>query len=481
MNRFHGILLSLSFLFLACGNGTAGDGCNPPCLGGWICVGGSCSPVGDLSLGDGGLSMPGGPDGGPCFPDCAGLTAGAFDAGGDAGVSGAGGGTARSCDPVANCQNQCRGASDGCGGSCSTDGCAGCCSGTRCLSGQAVSDCGGGGVSCESCSTGGECVPGDAGVFACCYPLIPPTCRAKPFDDGCGRQYEANCAGSGVCYQGSCCTPSCDSKCPGAGDGCGGVCPALDGGSPECKVGNEVGCCNGAVCESGDANSACGTGGSCQSCQGSASCNVVGGDGGRECCTPGAGCGPSCGDPNMKDDCGNACPWNCLGGCCNADDQCVPGTADAECGTLGDTCSDCGSTSCAGGVCGTCHDGDTKSLPCNGQCGTLPAVCTDGVWVPTAGGFCEDACAAGGGCCVGSGTPQAYCTDGYANTTCGLGGSCSNCTSLGEKTGDLGFGICGDKGNCCYAHGAPVPYGSINGSCCSGTAWWCNALYWCCD
>jgi hypothetical protein len=93
--------------------------------------------------------------------------------------------------------------------------CTGCWTGSSCLSGSSISNCGSGGVSCQTCTA--------------------PECKTPVCSGSCGTTNAGNgtsCSG-GTCYNGSCCT----------------------------------GCWSGSSCEPGTTVSACGTGGeACATC-----------------------------------------------------------------------------------------------------------------------------------------------------------------------------------------------------------------------
>jgi hypothetical protein len=315
----------------------------------------------------------------------------------------------------------------------------------------------------------------------------------------------AQCCGSTCCSAGeecspggACCKPQCDGKCPFADDGCGGQCPVPATGNPGCSYDGLPGCCDSnGVCQPGSADPACGNGGACLNCGSNGkSCNT-GVDGGSLCCTPGAGCGYSCGSTALRDECGNVCPVNCpANGCCGDDGHgnnsgiCyASGDSDSECGAGGATaatlasaplCVDCAQaygTSCANpaaaasgdytDVCGTCKNGATRSTPCNGYCGSQAQTCQNGAWVDQ--GACANAC--GDGCCQTTPGQQPYCIiNGLANDHCGINGSaCNDCTQWANGN-DEGYGICSNTSQvCCLTKGAPVDQGTSPTACCSGT------------
>ncbi|HUB05863.1 MAG TPA: hypothetical protein VMB50_02620 [Myxococcales bacterium] len=198
------------------------------------------------------------------------------------------------------------------------------------------------------------------------------------------------CASEDECDRGACCAPSCTGKCPYADDGCGQPCPIPPGGYPGCTLAGQEGCCDpSGVCQPGSAASACTVGGACQNCTAnSQSCSVTTP---RACCTPGGGCGVSCGDPTLLDACGNPCPFNCPSSmCCDANLGCQPGTSDTDCGkggTLG-SCVSCNTVSCdASQACGVCKDGAMTTVTC-GSCMERTSTCVKGEWVAGACSSC---------------------------------------------------------------------------------------------
>ncbi len=110
-------------------------------------------------------------------------------------------------------------------------------------------------------------------------------------------------------------------------------------------------------------------------------------------------------------------------------------------------------------ICGTCVDGATKQVYCNGQCGLQAQLCQSGQWANQGG--CVDQC--GNGCCNANG----FCTSGTLSVDCGSGGgACTNCNQWANG-GDTGYGTCSNQ-QCCLTQGAPVYSGTPASSCCSG-------------
>jgi len=135
-------------------------------------------------------------------------------------------------------------------------------------------------------------------------------------------------------------------------------------GTDECSPSNCAGCCNGDVCEEGNADDMCGTEGlDCQKCSVDSSC--ING----KCVAP---CGP--------DSCS---------GCCDDEGNCVGGATDEACGTNGELCVQCESDE-------ACSNNSCVSLSCSDSCD---------------------------GCCSGD-----TCLGGNSSGACGWGGaSCQDC------------------------------------------------------
>lgn len=343
-----------------------------------------------------------------------------------------------------DCDNKCKGASNGIGGTCETNGCTGCCDGVQCLPGTLDAACGGSGGECANCTGQGTTCNTSTNTCASCTPNCAGKCAGA--SDGCGSACPtnqcngccngsscevgtahavcgasgnacANCTASGsTCSSGTCvggtCTPNCNSKCAGASDGCGSTCPTTDCNS---------GCCSGSTCLPGTSNTACGSiglgtakaDGSCWPCSASyPSCDAA-----THTCkastTPsecsGEPDGTSCSSGNGE--CRNQ---SCCTGCWDGS-TCLPGATDEmNCGSDGELCTSCtGTNVCNSGVCGpastTCPGGDLSA-------------CTGGVCV-------------GGSCCKGcwyTGSGGALkCQSSLDDNNCGLAGaSCDTCKSF---------------------------------------------------
>ena len=216
--------------------------------------------------------------------------------------------------------------------------------------------------------------------------------------------------------------------------GCGDDAPLVDSGAQEagtCSPATCTGCCEGAVCKSGQSPLACGKGGA--TCVG---CNKA-----SEACARGA-CVPGSAKCNAN---------NCSGGCCQGD-SCVAGNLDDACGKGGGSCQRCGSTqkcqaqscTCTPGSCDGCCDGQKcRAGNERAACGTAGnaciacktgEVCLKGSCKPSTG------CLGCLGCCDG-----ALCRAGTDTKACGLfGAPCTPC-----KTGELcNQGVCNNPTAC---------------------------------
>ena len=203
--------------------------------------------------------------------------------------------------------------------------------------------------------------------------------------------------------------------------GCPSSPPPTEGGVPEaaaaCDPSSCSGCCQGSVCQTGNAGPACGASGlPCVVCQTTESC-VKG-----QCVAAGAQC----------------TPLTCPNGCCQ-DDQCQNGTATAACGKGGAHCTACSSTqACTSQSC-TCG-----AATCKG--------CCDGATCRT--GTTAAACGSGGYACKKCGA-----TEGCVGGSCKSGGSCSAASCLGCCEGTICKGgttkdSCGQSGQSCQTCGA---------------------------
>ena len=204
---------------------------------------------------------------------------------------------------------------------CSDQTCAGCCMGGVCQPGMLDTACGTGGAACQSCGSDscnkGVCGKKQPPQPACSYSNCGGCCQNDKCMSGssqqaCGQNGEVckQCTGGTACHKGTC-KPCGLETCP---NGCcqnmtcmngntasacganGGACTACTQ-DQECKAGacqtvakkcsasNCTGCCQGDVCENGDQDSACGSGGAaCQTCTGTMKCSLVGST--RLCKTP---------------------------------------------------------------------------------------------------------------------------------------------------------------------------------------------------
>jgi hypothetical protein len=366
------------------------------------------------------------------------------------------------CTP--SCAGKCPYADDGCGGLCPNVPCAGCCDPATdlCRPGTGPDECGSGATFCSSCTDQDEvCQPATGGGGECS--LLPPSLPTGPTG--------ATGSTGGSTGATPTCQPACAGQCAGAPDGCGGTCADNDCG----------GCCDANhQCQESETSAACGSGGeACEACGGSHSCNP-GPDGTSfSCCSLGEGCGPSCGDPNLKDSCGWVCGTNCPSGCCDGQGDCHPGTADDACGLPGDACLQCAvpdwtciAAGTGGGTCGVAcsQEGATQLISCNGSCGQQTQTCQGGQWVST--GACQDDC--GSGCCGTDQNGNQACVPGDdANACGGGGGACNPCLTMvavyAGQDDASSLAQCNQQ-QCCLAAGAWLGLATQTGyPCCSGS------------
>ena len=318
------------------------------------------------------------------------------------------------------------------GGSCGPGSCpTGCCDGAgKCRTGTDINACGGGGDSCEDCV---------ANKFEACSPTLHACYSTQPSCDvtTCGNGCCTTIMGSPACVAGNS-----DPACGAGGQACvdctttGAVC---DDGTHTCAAKTcdattcPTGCCSGGVCHSGQPDdTACGTGGAaCVVCPSSASCTSDG-----KCDGP----PPICNATNCK-------------GCCLSGTVCVVGTFDTECGMAGQKCADCTNTSqtCQGQAC------VNPSTTCNST--TCSAGCCQSN--TCFAGFVDNRCGSAGNACADCTSSSETCDTGAsprdctAMTTCpgsyaGCGGSVST-TALSVNTGacssaDLADAKAGCKG-----------------------------------
>ena len=305
---------------------------------------------------------------GPCGPaTCRGCCANDIcHPGTDGAKCGSGGSACESCAAGSVCAGQ------QCSRSCDAGNCPGCCAGNQCLVGMAPNACGHGGAQCADCtSVGGSCAPSDADAGGTCH--APALCNASTCPAGC-------CDANGACRFGDA-----DDACGAAGTSCR-ACPpsgACDNGRCLSCTAKSCpdGCCDEAdTCHPGTSDAMCGVGGDgCQSC---------------------SDVGFTCVDQSCTIPVSAFC--QCDYGCCDALNRCQPGSANAQCGTGGDACSDC----------------TADGLQCIGQ------GCVDKTDVSV----CDvETCPTG--CCDLFGA----CQQGIANTMCGgFGADCQDCLQRGE-------------------------------------------------
>ena len=208
------------------------------------------------------------------------------------------------------------------GPTCSAATCAGCCMGGVCQTGTLDNACGTGGGACKACGASEECTKGTCGAKqppqpkctvsncgGCCQ---NDKCMAGSDQQACGKGGEVckQCTGGTACHQGTCkpcgletCPNGCcqnmtcmngntEAACGANGGSCttcganqeckGGACQTI---VKKCSSANCQGCCQGDVCDKGDQDQACGSGGAmCQTCTGTMKCSQVGTT--RLCKTP---------------------------------------------------------------------------------------------------------------------------------------------------------------------------------------------------
>lgn len=188
---------------------------------------------------------------------------------------------------------------------------------------------------------------------------------------------------------------------------------------PECGPDNCSGCCDGTICMDGNLREACGAGGeACSTCDSGERCS-------RNACVEAVA------------------PCNaqtCPDGCC-AGRECLPGTANAACGTGGRACSSCGDElECREGGCAEPIKPPCDPSTCNGCC--VEGVCVDG--------FADDACGSGGIACEtcfeGESCDGGRCYE--ADSECGLT-SCDGCCSAGVCLAGTDESACGAVGSAC--------------------------------
>jgi|GEM_PF-2040811 hypothetical protein len=303
---------------------------------------------------------------------------------------------------------------------CSAATCSGCCQGNYCNTGPSAAACGHSGQACGACDSGEQCVNGRCeAANGACQAICDGCCTSSGqcvsivnnFQCGAnGGQCQAcgsgkTCA-SGQCQAGSVDTP-CTTGCKAANGAClggesAGACGSA-GGSCEicspgeiCKAGQckaisagascdgcpSAGCClDGASCEFGITDQACGKDGeSCTACGTDEQC-VAG-----ECKAVAQGCNAT----------------NCSDGCCPADGgACVKYAAQSnnQCGGSAQTCNSCSAL-------GNDYFCDTNS---SHSCQKTPVANT-----------CGPSCK---GCCY-----NGQCMDGDQDNMCGgAGQSCTVC------------------------------------------------------
>ncbi len=200
------------------------------------------------------------------------------------------------------------------GPACSAANCVGCCVGGVCQPGTLDSACGAGGGACNSCGGNQSCQKGTCGpkttppkkcAFSSCGGCCQnDKCMAGSAQQACGMNGEVckQCTGGTACHKGACkpcgletCPNGCcqnmtcmngntEAACGANGNPCtscgpdqeckGGACQTI---AKKCSATNCQGCCQGDVCEKGEQDAACGSGGAmCQACTGKMKCSQVG-------------------------------------------------------------------------------------------------------------------------------------------------------------------------------------------------------------
>ena len=407
-----------------------------------------------------------------CTPDCTDRVCGSDGCGGecgqcDAGWTCNGDGT---CDPPgARCGDDACNGDETCG-TCPAD-CGSCCGNGEC----------GGAENCATCPADCACDGGDVcNALSQMCDACEPQCEGRECGtDGCGGTC-GDCAGE--CNNGLCvvpCVPECDGRACGP-DGCGDTCGPACPGDQVCDL---AGACQDAPAQCGD--EVCGVGEDCGNCP--ADCGACCGDG--ECsdardencatcpvdceCDPGEGCNvelrrcvvqcvPQCGGRDCgPDGCGGSCGdcglmEDCQGGVCR--DQCVPQCAGRECGGDGcnGRCGECGDDQvCNDGACEdecvpSCDGRNCGDDGCDGVCGLCDdeQLCNQGVCDDVCQPACADRECGGDGCGGECGMcDPGVCVDGSCCVPSCDGLDCGD-DGCGGSCGDCDPGVCLD-GACC--------------------------------
>jgi hypothetical protein len=204
------------------------------------------------------------------------------------------------------------------------------------------------------------------------------------------------CGEGSPCFDGTCCTPSCEGASCGD-DGCGGSCGACEEGDM-CADGA---CACAPQCDGKDCGDD-GCGAVCGECSGQDVCEA-----GVCVCTPdcstamcgGDGCGGSCGACATDNVCSGGV---CVGPCTPGDTRCNVGSIEV-CNPDGETWSAiatcAGDTPCFEGACCTpvCDGVSCGSDGCGGSCGGCGGqeTCVEGACLPTCDSPGETGCADG--------------------------------------------------------------------------------------
>ena len=320
----------------SCQEGQCEAECTPDCAGrecGDDGCGGDCGPCPGAApvCSDAGVCKP------DCQPDCEGKECGDDGCSGDCGLCP---GAAPVCSDAGVCEPDCQPSCEG--RECGDDGCDGDCG--NCEADFLCSETGKCEPDCEVLCMGKQCGPagpdddcqcGACGDHETCSELSTCICAFAPCGGAC-------CPEGDVCFEDACCTPDCEDKECGD-DGCGGSCgecgeDQVCGEDKLCLCAFETceaGCCaeeeqcfDGACCTASCDGLACGDdgcGGSCGECGVGTVCSEAGAcvcefqTCGDACCPDGdlcfeeACCPPDCADVACGDDgCGGSC-GECLG------------------------------------------------------------------------------------------------------------------------------------------------------------------------
>jgi len=320
-----------------------------------------------------------------------------------------------------------------------------------------VDTCTNSGENCNPATTGRNCSNG-----SCVCPTGLVFCGGQCIDPKANTTY---CGASGTC-SGANAGRNCSSLAGWSAGFCNnGTCHATSCTAGNCHTSSNV-------CEAGNQNTRCGSGGACVSCTGGKTCQS------NECKCPSGqiDCSGTCKNlTNDRENCGY-CGFTCAAGQPCSSSQCACGTAtcggssvntcttNAHCGVCNNACT--GGKTCQSGACG-CPSGQTDcSGTCrnltndNNNCGGCGLVCTGGK--TCSGGRCV--CPSGqedcGGTCRNLTNDSGNC--GFCGFTCAAGQQCTGsqcvCTTSGA-------GCTGGVNNTCTS---AAHCGRCNNACASG-------------